>query len=171
MDHNVVHRGPSPSSPYFSWLMVERAHITAATSPYPFLLYFSRGNAFAGGELAHGALRWLGWAVRVTMESRGHREHVSRVAVGSHRSGRSVCVERRRSRHGRGGAVHRGFGKGSMGLKWLPHDTAARVGMSGVVPRAQAKPAGGGLAMTVVDGAGATASIGAKEGFLPQIGA
>ena len=66
--------------------------------------------------------------------------------------------------------MHRGFGKSSMGLKRLPHDTAARAGMSGVAPRAQVKPAGGGLAATAVGGAGATASIGAKEGFLPQIG-
>ena len=57
-----------------------------------------------------------------------------------------------------------------MGLKRLPRDTAARAGMSGVAPRAQVKPAGGGLAATVVGGAGATTSIGAKEGFLPQVG-
>ena len=170
MDHSVVHRGPSPSSPCFSWLMVEGAHRTAATSPYPFLLHFSRGSALAGGKLARGALRWLGWAARETTESRGHRKRVSGVAAGSHRSERPVCVERRRGRHGRGGAVHRGFGKVSMGLKRLPRDTAARAGMSGVAPRARAKPVGGGLAATAVDGVGATASIGAKEGFLPQIG-
>ena len=57
-----------------------------------------------------------------------------------------------------------------MGLKRLPRDTAARAGMSGVAPRARAKPAGGGLAAMAVGGAGATASIGAKEGFLPQVG-
>ena len=31
------------------------------------------------GELARDALRWLGWAARVTTESRGHRERVSGV--------------------------------------------------------------------------------------------
>ena len=79
-------------------------------------------------------------------------------------------MERQRGRHGRGGVVHQGFGKGSMVLKQLPRDTAARAGMSGVAPRARAKPAGGGLAAMAVGGAGATTSIGAKEGFLPQIG-
>ena len=59
--------------------MVEGAHRTAATSPYPFLLYFSHGSALAGGELTRGVLRWLGWTARVTTESRGHRERVSRV--------------------------------------------------------------------------------------------
>ena len=57
-----------------------------------------------------------------------------------------------------------------MGLKRLPCDTSARAGMSRVAPRARAKPAGGGLAATTVGGAVAMASIGAKEGFLPQIG-
>ena len=66
--------------------------------------------------------------------------------------------------------MHRGFCKGSMGLKRLPRDTAARAGMSVVALRARAKPVGGGLAAMAVGGAGATASIGAKEGFLHQIG-
>ena len=169
MDHSVVHHGPSPSSPCVSRLTVERAHGVSATSPYPFLLCFSRGSALADGELARGALRWLGWAARVTTESWGHRERDSGVAAGSHRSGRPVCVERRRGRHGRGGAMHRGFGKVSMGLKRLPPDTAARAGMSGVAPRARVKPTDGGLAAMVVSGVGATTSIGAKEGFLPQV--
>ena len=65
--------------------------------------------------------------------------------------------------------MHRGFGKVSMGLKRLPPDTAARAGMSGVAPRARVKPTDGGLAAMVVSGVGATTSIGAKEGFLPQV--
>ena len=75
-------RGSSWTKSIFSLFLTAHGGTCAQRGCYfslPFLLCFSHGSALADSELARGALWWLDWAARVTTESRGHRERVSRV--------------------------------------------------------------------------------------------